>query len=125
MEKITVKVATDANMDLKMIVFMKPPMVRLLLNHNFGVPPLGIGRLFKEKHALMCEIIWAPGIKEDLLLDCWPSIGGTFTTSKTSDYITAGLVQVVGICTSPNVDINIRTLREQLGIPKPSMIIEP
>lgn len=124
MEKRTIKVATDANMDLSMIIFMQPPMVRVILNHSDKLPPLGIGRLFKEKHALMCEIVWVPGVKEDILLDCWPSIGGTFTHSKTSNYITSGMVQVVGICTNPNVDINILTLREQLGIPRPSIIIE-
>jgi hypothetical protein len=114
MKKITVIVATSANMDIDNILVRDPDKVMQIVdNFQLRMPPIGVGRLFKENGALMCEMVLRPDM-EEAGLDLYPAVGGQFVKSPSSNYCLSGLIHTVSLCSTPNVDKNIRTLRQQL-----------
>lgn len=118
MKKFTVIVATDANMDLSKVLINGDKPVPVLNNFQLNQPPLGVGRLFKEKGVIKCEIVLRPDMQESEAVPfLTPAIGGKFVKSTTSNYCLSGLVAHVSLGSNPNVDPNVLPIYKQLNLP--------
>lgn len=116
MDKFTIVVATDANMDMAKILIKNPGKAGLILdNFNSNGNPCGVATFFVEDGNLVADIVLRPDLP-DVYLDRWPAVGGQFIKSETSNYCISGIIYHLSLCSYPNVDKNIKTLRDQLQI---------